>query len=209
MGRDSQTGKQGAELDKIDFKKTDRPFYSGKQNRWDQITIPPMQFLAVDGIGPPLGDTYADALTALYPLAYGIKFAQKAQGHDFVVPPLEALWWSDKLDAFTENRRDEWQWRAMIRMPDRVTQADVDAARKPDPTADVAFTTFDEGPCLQTLHVGSYADEASVLADLHDRLMPELGLTFRGHHHEIYLSDPRRVAPEKLRTILRQPVQPI
>jgi len=206
--------------EKLDFKKTDKPYYSGKVGRWDRIVIPKLQFLTITGQGDPGGAVYARALGALYPLAYGIKFAQKAQGADFVVPPQQSLWWADDPGSFVRAERDKWQWRAMIRMPDGVTADDLDAARAAAEVklakkgvdiaalAEVGLLTLEEGDCLQTLHVGPYSDEAPVLADLHDRVMPEAGLTFNGKHHEIYLGDPRRVAPEKLRTILRQPVRP-
>lgn len=208
---------------KLDFKRTNKTFYSGKQGRWDLITLPSLLFLSIEGEGAPEGPIYAAALSALYPLAYGLKFAAKAAGRDFVVPPLEALWWSEKLDAYTEGRRDEWQWRALLRMPDFITQnmfkdtlettttkltKKLGAAERP-PLEKVTLVKLKEGASLQTLHIGSYADEAPVLAELHDKIMPEQGLTFAGPHHEIYLSDPRRTAPEKLKTILRQPVKPV
>lgn len=197
-------------MDKLDLKKADRPFYAGKVGQWAQITLPAVQYLAIEGRGDPGGAEYAAALAALYPLAYGIKFAQKAEGRDFVVPPLSAVWWSDELDAFTTNARDLWQWRAMIRMPDYVTQTDLASAKlSKNVNVPVSLISVEEGLCLQTLHVGPYTDEGPVLADLHDNVMPAMGLTFGQPHHEIYLSDPRRVAPEKLRTILRQPVTPL
>lgn len=205
--------------DKLDFKKADKPYYSGKVGRWDRIVIPRLQFLSITGQGDPGGPTYARALGALYPLAYGIKFAQKAVGADFVVPPQQSLWWADDPGSFVRLERDKWRWTAMIRMPEVVSVADLDAAREKaaaklakkgedaSALAEVSLEALEEGDCLQTLHVGPYSDEAPVLADLHDRVMPEAGLTFGGKHHEIYLGDPRRVAPEKLRTILRQPVK--
>lgn len=197
-------------MDKLDLKKTDRPFYAGKLGEWTRITLPVVQYLAIEGHGDPGGPDYAAALAALYPVAYGIKFARKAEGRDFVVPPLSAVWWSDKLDAFTTNARDLWQWRAMIRMPDYVTRTDLVLAKSlKGVDAPVSLISVEEGLCLQTLHVGPYTDEGPVLADLHDNVMPAMGLTFGQPHHEIYLSDPRRVAPEKLRTILRQPVTPL
>lgn len=198
---------------KLDFKKRDRAFYTGKPGRWDRLTLPELTFLAIEGQGDPDGPVYAEALGALYPLAYTIKFARKAQGADFVVPPLEALWWADDPAVFVAGDRAAWRWRAMLRVPDDVTGADLDAARKAvrakgktGPFDAVTHTKLTEGDCLQTLHLGPYADEAPVLARLHDEIMPDAGLTFAGPHHEIYLSDPRKSAPEKLRTILRQPV---
>ena len=201
-------------MEKVDVKKTQKPLYSGRKGVWERLDVPPMTFLAVDGQGNPDGPDYAAAIGALYPLAYGLKFQAKAAGADFVVPPLEALWWAEDPTAFVGGRRDEWHWRAMIRIPVPVTDAMVAAAHekargKSDALDRVQQIEEAEGDCLQTLHVGPYSDEAPVLADLHDRVMPGMGLTFGKPHHEIYLSDPRRVAPEKLRTILRQPVVPI
>jgi hypothetical protein len=147
---------------------------------------------------------------------------RKRSGADFAVPPLETLWWSVDKSAFVAGDRGNWLWTAMIRVPDAVTSEMVEAARaevlkkqakKPggvdEPTLRaVRLERFTEGDCLQTLHVGSYLDEAPVLADLHGRVMPDAGLTFAGKHHEIYLSDPRRVEAARLRTLLRQPVRP-
>lgn len=209
-------------MDKHDFKKTDKAFYTGKKGRWDRVTLPEMQFLVLDGIGAPGGPDYARALAALYPMAYTIKFAMKAKNADFVVPPLEALWWADDMAAFVDGDRDNWRWTVMIRMPDLVANDDLSNAQqkvlekfskspKPDlkTIENVRLETLTEGDCLQILHIGPYAEEAPVLAHLHDHIMPEMGLTFGGKHHEIYLGDPRRQAPEKLRTILRQPVKPV
>lgn len=207
--------------DKTDFKKTDKAFYTGKVGRWDAVELPEMSFLMIDGQGAPGGPAYARALGALYPVAYGVKFAQKSQGADFVVPPLEALWWADDPSVFVRDDRAAWQWTAMLRLPLSVTPQDVVTiqasaavrmAKKggdPEAIAELRLQKRCEGVCLQTLHVGPYSEEAPVLAELHDRVMPAAGLTFNGAHHEIYLGDPRRVAPEKLRTILRQPVAPV
>ena len=203
-------------MDKLDFKKRDRAFYTGKPGRWDRIALPEMTFLAIDGAGDPNGPGYAEALGALYPLAYAIKFAEKAAGRDFAVPPLEALWWADDPAAFVANDRAAWRWRALLRIPGTLDPGALDVARatarakgRDGLLERVALIRLAEGDCLQTLHLGPYADEAPVLAHLHDAVMPAAGLTFNGPHHEIYLSDPRRTAPEKLRTILRQPVTQI
>ncbi|WP_282158538.1 GyrI-like domain-containing protein [Shimia thalassica] len=208
-------------MEKLDFKKVDKAFYTGKAGVWDMLDVPAWSFIMMDGQGNPNGPSYARALAALYPVAYAIKFASKAVGNDYVVPPLEALWWAENPDAFTQNRRDEWQWTVMLRVPETVTRdaferCQVAAAaklekKKQDVTAisELRLATLSEGHCLQTLHIGPYTDEAPVLANLHDRVMPDLGVTFHGPHHEIYLSDPRRTDPQKLKTLLRQPVQPI
>ncbi|MBU2943288.1 GyrI-like domain-containing protein [Shimia thalassica] len=185
------------------------------------LDVPAWSFIMMDGQGNPNGPSYARALAALYPVAYAIKFASKAVGNDYVVPPLEALWWAENPDAFTQNHRDEWQWTVMLRVPETVTRdaferGQVAAAaklekKKQDVSAisELRLATLSEGRCLQTLHIGPYTDEAPVLANLHDRVMPDLGVTFHGPHHEIYLSDPRRTDPQKLKTLFRQPVQPI
>lgn len=192
---------------KLDLKKTEPAHYGGKAGEWVQITIPPMHYLAVDGEGAPGSAAYADAMAKLYPVAYGVKFAAKQQGRDFVVPPQSSLWWADTPDAFVADRRDKWKWRAMIRMPDMVTVAEVDASMAAKGITGVALVSMDEGLCFQCLHIGPYAEEAPVLAKLHDVIMPRAGMGFNGHHHEIYLSDPRRVEPARLRTVLRQPVR--
>jgi len=209
---------------KLDFKKRDKPLYSGKPGRWDRLVVPPMTYVMITGQGDPNTPEFARAVAALYPLAYGVKALAKAQGADFVVPPLSALWTADDPDAFVRGKRAAWKWTVMIRLPDDTSPERFEdarntvvtkLARKKTPATDAAtlgaatLGQLDEGDCLQTLHIGSYADEAPVLADLHDTVMPDLGLTFDGRHHEIYLSDPRRVAADRLKTILRQPVRAI
>ena len=209
-------------MDKLDFRKRDHAFYTGKVGRWDRLDIPAMSFLVIEGQGDPNGPAFGQAVAALYPLAYGLKFASKALGADFAVPPLEGLWWADDHSAFTAGERGEWRWRAQLRVPDQVSETDLaqvrtaalkklaaksDPATTPEVIARVTLIREVEGPCLQTLLLGPFADEGPVLHHLHTELMPSLGLTFAGHHHEIYLSDPRRTAPETLKTILRQPVR--
>ncbi|MBV1926734.1 MAG: GyrI-like domain-containing protein [Rhodobacteraceae bacterium] len=211
-------------MEKLDFKKRDKAYYSGKQGRWDRLNVPLMTYLMIDGQGDPDTPDYARAISALYPLAYGVKGTYKAKNSDFVVPPLEAVWSADDFTAFVRNDRAAWRWTAMIRMPDDVNVQVFESvraialdklARKPNAPTDaktmlsVRLDSLEEGDSLQTLHIGPYSEETPVLADLHDTLMPKLGLTFGSAHHEIYLSDPRRVAPDRLRTILRQPVRPI
>lgn len=208
-------------MDKLDFKKRDRALYSGKAGVWAELDVPEIGFLSISGQGDPNGASYARALAALYPVAYAIKFARKANGADFVVPPLEALWWAEDPSAFVTGDRAAWRWTAMLRLPEGVGEDDLGAGQavalkklqkaSGDVSAleELQLMRVREGVSLQTLHIGPYTDEAPTLADLHDRLMPERGLTFNGPHHEIYLSDPRRTAPEKLKTLLRQPVAPI
>ncbi|MAM61946.1 MAG: hypothetical protein CMH11_10695 [Maritimibacter sp.] len=200
-------------MTKLELKKTDKTYYGARADGWARVTIAPIPYLAIAGVGAPESTPYGEAVGALYPLAYGIKFVSKAAGRDFTVPPLSTQWWADDPTAFTQNRRAEWRWQAMIRMPDWVDDDAFAAARAKAKTVpgldDVRFSMVDEGDSFQTLHIGPYSAEGPKLADLHDRIMPEAHVTFAGPHHEIYLSDPRRVAPEKLRTIIRQPVRPL
>ncbi|TKV58262.1 hypothetical protein FDO65_11765 [Nakamurella flava] len=182
------------------------------------MTVPAMPFLMIDGHGDPnTAPEYAAALTTIYPVAYALKFLGKSTGRDHVVMPLEALWWADDLAAFTAERdKSRWDWTVMITVPEWVTAEHVDVAREKVRTKDgvtrlpdIRLETFDEGLAVQTLHVGSYDAEAPVLDELHQAVIPGLSLRMTGKHHEVYLSDARRTAPEKLRTILRQPVEHI
>lgn len=201
--------------DKVDLKKQ-LDSYQARRGEFRVVDVPPLQYLMVDGHGDPnTSPAYADALAALYPLAYKLKFASKRDlGRDHVVMPLEALWSADDMTAFTSARdKSQWDWTAMILTPDWITAemfgAAVEQVGRKDPPASLAavrLETLSEGRCVQTLHVGPYDDEGPVLAAMHDEFIPSAGLTMTGRHHEIYLSDPRRVAPERLRTILRQPV---
>lgn len=201
--------------DKIDFKKA-LDSYRARRGRFDIVDVPDTSYLMVDGCGDPnTSPAFADAISALYPVAYRLKFSSKGDlGRDYVVPPLEGLWWSDDMATFTVDRdKSRWDWTLMVMTPDWIDAAMFDAAvelagakEPPARLGDVRYETLSEGRCVQTLHVGSFDDEADVLARLHDEFIPDHGLALTGKHHEIYLSDFRRVAPAKQRTILRQPV---
>lgn len=198
--------------------KKDIPPYAARQGRFDVVTVAPMDFLMVDGHGDPnTSSAYADALASLYPMAYTLKFLSRRElGRDHTVMPLEGLWWADDMAAFTSARdKARWSWTMMIGLPPWIGAEHVAAAREAvarkgsAPALDaVRHERFDEGLCVQTLHVGPYDAEGPVLAELHDVVVPGRGLRLRGRHHEVYLGDPRRSAPERLRTILRQPVEP-
>ncbi|MFC3371958.1 GyrI-like domain-containing protein [Glutamicibacter protophormiae] len=200
-------------VDKIDFKKTDS--YRAPKS-FQFVEVPQMQYLMIDGHGDPnTAQTYQDALQTLYPVAYKLKFSSKQAGRDYVVPPLEGLWWAERMDSFTSARdKSQWDWTMMLMVPDWLGPEDVAKAlgaaqNSADlPAGDkIRLGNLSEGRCLQVLHIGSYDDEAPVLARMHQYIKDQ-GLDLTGKHHEIYLSDPRRVQPEKLRTILRQPVVP-
>jgi hypothetical protein len=193
------------------------PAYSARRGRFDVVTVPPLQYLAIDGAGDPnTAASYRDALQTIFPVAYALKFFSKRElDRDYVVMPLEGLWTAADPALFTAARdKSRWTWTMLCCLPAWITDAHVDTARaaaaaKGAPATDLLrVASLDEGLCVQTLHVGPYDDEGPVLADLHDRVIPELGMRMTGRHHEIYLSDARRTAPEKLRTILRQPVAP-
>jgi hypothetical protein len=201
-------------MDKIDFRRALK-HYQGTR-AIEVIDVPAMQFVMVDGAGNPnTAQAYKTAIEWLYSTSYALKFAAKASlGRDYVVPPLEGLWWADEPEDFVARRKDNWRWTMMIMAPDFITHAMFSeavskAAKKLGEAPDtLRLERYDEGRCLQVLHVGSYDDEGPILAQLHGVEMPQRGLAFNGHHHEIYLSDARRTAPSKLKTILRQPVRP-
>lgn len=207
--------------DKLDYKKEYKDLYMPKGPM--EIDVPAMGFLMVDGKGAPEGEEYTSALQALYALTFTIKMSKMSgaqpEGYfEYVVPPLEGLWYGEKED-FQQGRREDWQWISMIRQPEFVTQ-DVflwaaDECRKKKPDVDIAkarFEVFTEGLCVQTMHRGPYSEEPATIEALH-RFMEENGLkNMTGNdrkHHEIYLSDPRKSAPEKMKTVLRLPVERI
>lgn len=201
--------------EKIDFKKT-YASYQAKVSQFELLTLESMRYLMIDGTGDPnTSPAYQHALETLYPVAYKLKFASKKDGRDYVVPPLEGLWWADDFASFTTQREKSlWCWTMMLMLPPWLDDGDVQRAveatqaGKTLPSLEqLRIETLVEHQCVQTLHVGSYDDEGPVLQLMHEQFIPKHGLRLTGKHHEIYLGDPRRVAPEKLRTILRQPVQ--
>lgn len=196
-----------------DLKAERKDLYAPRRGVFVDIVVPPMTFLAVDGTGDPnVSEDYRHAIEALFSASYAAKFVSKRELHrDYVVLPLEGQWWAEDMAAFHTRDKTSWSWRMMIRQPNWLG-ADVlnEAVRKAEQKGAAAASQLrpymlDEGRCVQTLHVGSYDDEGPVLARLHEYL-PEHALKPAGLHHEIYLSDARRTAPAKLRTILRQPV---
>lgn len=186
----------------LDLKKLDA--YRARAGEFRVLTVPPQRYLAIDGHGDPNTDGYRRAIETIYPVAYRLKFASKRAGRDYVVMPLEALWSAEDPSLFTSRRdKSTWDWTLLTAVPDWITPDDVAAV-----STDVRLEELEEGLCVQTLHLGPYDDEGPVLAKMHDEVIPGEGLVLTARHHEIYLSDARRVAPEKLRTILRQPVAP-
>jgi hypothetical protein len=189
------------------------PLYKPSKKEFSLVDVPPMNFLMVDGHGNPnTVPEYPQAIEALYAMAYTIKFTLKPSGIDYGVPPLESLWWMEGTPGFNPAAKDNWDWTAMIMQPEWVTTSLVEQTRgevmkKKDPPAlpRLRFESYHEGLSVQILYIGPYADEGPTIARMHDHIA-DLGYHLHGKHHEIYLGDPRRSAPEKLRTIIRQPI---
>jgi len=199
---------------KIDHKR-DLDCYRAKRDTLQVVTVPDLRYLMIDGHGDPNTPAFAAATRTLYPVAYKLKFASKsALDRDYIVMPLEGLWWADDLKSFADARdKTRWDWTLMIMVPDWITKDMFDAAveqvelkDRPARLDDLRLETLSEGLCVQALHVGSYDDEAELLRRMHQEFVPSQSLSMVGKHHEIYLSDARKVEPAKLRTILRQPV---
>ena len=203
-------------MSKVDFKKELKDLYSPPK-KFVLVDVPEMQFLMVDGHGDPnVAQEYQDALEALYAMAYKMKFMSKKQlGQDYVVPPLEGLWWAEDMQSFTTSRdKSQWDWAMMIMTPewisDEMFAESLEVVRKgknPAALDKILLESYTEGLSVQIMHVGSYDEEGPTLMKLHREFLPENGYAENGKHHEIYLGDPRRVAPEKLKTVLRQPVR--
>lgn len=202
-------------MEKIDFKKELKHLYTPPTTHPVMVEVPEMNFLMIDGRGNPnTSPDYAAALEALYGMAYTLKFKSKLElERDYTVPPLEGLWWGEDMQDFRHSNYDQWLWTMMIMTPDWISAALIAAAKdelrtKKNPPAleKIYAQRYSEGLAAQLTHIGSYSSEASNIEKLHT-FIAESGCLLRGKHHEIYLSDPRRTAPERLRTVLRQPMQ--
>lgn len=201
-------------MQKIDFKKQLKHLYGPSEKEVVAIDVPAMNFLMIDGQGDPNSSVeYSNALEALYPVSFTLKFMVKKGGMeiDYGVMPLEGLWWADDMSAFTANDKSAWKWTMMIMQPEFITEHMVAEAienvrTKKNPTALdlLRFEAFDEGICAQTLHIGPFSEEGPTIEKVHQFI--EEKSERRGKHHEIYLSDIRRAAPEKWKTIIRQPM---
>jgi hypothetical protein len=201
----------------LDLKKKYKSLYTQRSGAVTIIEVPEFQFLAVDGRGDPnIVPEFHQAIEALYAVAYTLKFSLKKRAKnpiDYPVMPLEALWWVPDMRKFNMTQKDAWLWRAMIMQPPVIDEGIVDqcimvAAGKKDLPAlkNLHLVTYNEGLSGQVLHIGPYSTEGPTIQRLHDHIASE-GYERSGKHHEIYLGDPRRAAPEKLKTIVRQPVK--
>ncbi len=199
---------------KIDIKKQYRQLFAPKREA-HLVEVPQFRYLMIDGEGSPQGEAFQDAIGALYSTAYTTKFRLKAAGRaDFVVPPLEALWWADDESAFDENRRDEWQWTLMLIQPDHVSEEDIaDALGELDKKGKITTAhrnmrteQLEERRAVQCLHIGPYDSMGGAISTMQS-FAESNGLELAGKHHDVYLSDPRRTVPGKLKTVLRRPVR--
>ncbi len=198
-----------------DFKRELKDLYQPSAKDFSIVDLPPMNYLMIDGEGyPDTSQAFADAIGALYAVAYTLKFEIKKTdaSSDYSVLPLEALWWGADNPDFTAARPDQWRWTAMIMQPPVVTREAVTAAmqaagkKKPLPALPrMRFEAFHEGLCAQILYYGPYKDEGPTIRRLHD-FIHDRGYVLTGKHHEIYLGDPRRTEPSKLKTVIRQPM---
>jgi hypothetical protein len=177
------------------------------------VAVGPAKYLATTGQGTPGGERFRSHIAALYAVAFTLKMAEKFAGNDYKVCHLEGQWWAGDGSDFRAHQTKEWQWRLLIRVPEFITQKQVDAAiqtvvakGKSVLAGQVKLEALAEGRCVQMLHIGPYAEEKASVEKMHE-LAQGNGLHLRGPHHEIYLSDPNRVPPQRLRTILRYPVE--
>lgn len=203
-------------MTRIDFKKELKSLYTASVKQPALVEVPKLSYLTIDGTGDPnTSSAYQHAVQALFSWAYTIKFAIKKSptAIDYGVMPLEGLWWMDDMSQFSVARKDEWKWTMMIMQPPIVTQSMAETcrselARKKDlaALAKVEFAAFEEGKAAQILHVGPFTEEGPTVAKLHAFIEAQ-GFKLAGKHHEIYLSDTRRAAPAKWKTIIRQPVE--
>ncbi len=200
---------------KIDFKKELKHLFNPPSNQVVIIDVPEMNFLMVDGQGDPnTSQEYKEALEALYAVSYHLKFMiKKREAFDYVVMPLEGLWWTDDMTKFSVENKDIWKWTMMIMQPEKVKDDSIKDAldqveRKKNPPAlsKVRFESFHEGLSAQTIHIGPYSAEGPTIHKIHT-FAKENGYELRGKHHEIYISDPRKSDPDKLKTVIRQPIK--
>ncbi len=201
-------------MEKLDLKKSLKFLYQPSAKEVMQVDVPPMKFLMIDGQGDPnTSPEYAQAIEVLFSVSYTLKFMVKkgALAIDYGVMPLEGLWWADDMSVFTSNDKARWQWTMMIMQPDFVPDElileAIQVAQKKDLPAleQVRLERFTEGRCAQILHIGPFSEEGPTIARVH-QFIDERSAR-RGKHHEIYLSDIRRAAPEKWRTVIRHPME--
>ena len=202
-------------MSKLDFKKQFKHLYVPSAKEVAIMDVPAMNFVMTDGRGDPdKTPAFQEALQALYGVSFTLKFMLKKQkkGEDYIVSALEGLWWADDMTDFMAHK-DDWKWTLMIMQPEFVTKkmfeealAELKRKKAPDELPPMRFERFHEGLSAQIMHLGPYSAEIPTIERLH-KFITDSGHSLRGRHHEIYMSDPRRCAPEKIRTVLRQPIK--
>lgn len=206
----------------FDYKKEYKEFYMPK-SKPSIVTVPPMNYIAVRGGGDPNveGGEYKESISLLYAIAYTIKMSKKGDHQidgyfDYVVPPLEGFWWQDGVCGVDYAHKENFNFISVIRLPDFVTKEDFDWAideatkKKKNDFSKVEFFAYNEGMCVQCMHIGSYDDEPATVEVMHKYIEENgcmLDITDARMHHEIYLSDARRVVPERLKTVIRYPIK--
>lgn len=207
-------------MPKIDLKKENKELYNPSTKEVSMVDVPKMNFLMINGEGDPnTSQEYQDAMEALFPVSYKVKFiSKKEKSQDYVVMPLEGLWWVDNMEEFNPLDKSNWKWTAMIRQPDFITKSMIKAAieevekkKNPPALSKIRFESLHEGLSAQIMHIGPYSAEGPTVEKLHS-FIGENGYQFDGSnlgekHHEIYISDMRRTKPERLKTIIRQPMK--
>jgi len=202
-------------MDKVDLKKQLEEFYNASSKEVKFVDVPAMNFLMVDGKGNPNDSPeYKAAIEGLFNVSYALKFmVKKTKSIDYGVTPLEGLWWVDDMTKFSAERKDDWKWKAMIMQPNFVNAEDVKAAieqvkkKKNLPAiTKIRFESFNEGKAAQIMHIGPYSAEGANIAKIRAFIQSN-GYSLGGKHHEIYLNNPGKTAPEKLKTIMRQPMK--
>jgi hypothetical protein len=204
----------GCLLDKVDLKKELKNLYNPSSKEVTVVDVPAMNFLLVNGEGAPASPKYIEAIEALFSVSYTLKFiVKKAKGIDYAVMPLEGLWWADDMTKFSADKKDEWKWTAMIMQPKYVTADDINLAveqvkkkKNLSTLLKVRFESFKEGSAAQIMYVGPFSAEGPTIAKIHAQIQNS-GHALSGKHHEIYLNNPAKTAPEKLKTIIRQPMK--
>ena len=201
-------------MEKIDYKKELKHLYRPTTKKVEVVEVPKMNFLMIDGDGGPNHPTFQNAIEVLFPLSYTLKFMIKKSdiGIDYGVLPLEGLWWADDMSSFIKDKKDDWKWTLMIMQPELITNEMVVEAvnqvrvkKTPTSLPLVRFESINEGKVAQIMHIGPFSEEGPTVQKLHS-FIKDSGKKIIGKHHEVYLSDIRRAAPEKWKTIIRQPM---
>jgi hypothetical protein len=207
-------------MPKIDLKKENKELYNPSAKEVSFVDVPTMNYLMIDGEGDPNTSLeYQEAIEALFPVSFKVKFmSEKENSQDYVVMPLEGLWWVENMENFSVEDKNGWKWTSMIRQPDFITKdiikeaiEEVEEKKNPPALSKIKFESLHEGLSAQIMHIGPYSEEGPTIEKLHNSIK-ERGYEFNGSitgekHHEIYLSDVRRTKPEKLKTIIRQPMR--